>query len=523
MKTLQNTLLHLLLVTLMLTACQPSSSKLEDILKGRLASEVNPFKKSPLGAQLKFRTEEPCKVTIKVPGKIPVIKSFETFQEVHQVSVLGLYPDTTNQVELILTTADEKTYTGIIPLKTQKLPDFLPSVEVTKVQREKMEDGMHLVEMLIANNGRFHSYTIMFDDNGDIRFVMDMSHFGQISYSNLRLTNGNWLYLSWINLLEVTELGETVKEDRMWMYAADHDMVELKNDQLLMGGSKKDAKVVRADGLEPATRYDYVVKWDRLNNRGIQEWDLGAVLDIDRSVFPEDYNLDFKADWFHINSVAITRDSSILASGRNQGVVKLDQENNLKWILAPHLGWGKAGRTGNGFETSDYLLTAIDADGKPLSKDVQMGYAGTDSFEWPTGQHAVTELSNGNIMLFDNGLSRNFAEKPTYSRAVEYKINEENMTIQQVWQYGKSRGLDMYSHITSEVDLLPNTKNRLITAGNIRASGEAPHSKLVEITYPENEVVFEAKVIFKDAKSTGQMAWGQLDLVYRGERYSLYH
>ena len=40
--------------------------------------------------------------------------------------------------------------------------------------------------------------------------------------------------------------------------------------------------------------------------------------------------------------------------------------------------------------------------------------------------------------------------------------------------------------------------------------------------YPDNEVVFEATVSFKDAKGTGERAWAQFDLVYRGERYPLY-
>ena len=180
-----------------------------------------------------------------------------------------------------------------------------------------------------------------------------------------------------------------------------------------------------------------------------------------------------------------------MASGRNQGVVKVDPDNNLKWILAPHKGWGKSGRTGEGFNTSDYLLTAVNSENEPFSDDVRSGILGTDEFEWSTGQHALSILDTVNLLLFDNGLSRNLKGKPTYSRAVEYKIDEENMTVQQVWQYGKSRGLSMFSPITSDVDVLPTTQNRLITVGNIRASGELPHSKLIEITYPENKEVFE--------------------------------
>lgn len=36
-----------------------------------------------------------------------------------------------------------------------------------------------------------------------------------------------------------------------------------------------------------------------------------------------------------------------------------------------------------------------------------------------------------------------------YSRAVIYKIDQKKMTIQQIWEYGKERGFEWYSPITS--------------------------------------------------------------------------
>ncbi|MDI8107056.1 SDR family NAD(P)-dependent oxidoreductase, partial [Salmonella enterica subsp. enterica serovar Anatum] len=32
-----------------------------------------------------------------------------------------------------------------------------------------------------------------------------------------------------------------------------------------------------------------------------------------------------------------------------------------------------------------------------------------------------------------------------YSRGVEYQIDEKNMTVSQMWEYGKERGFDWYS------------------------------------------------------------------------------
>ncbi|MEN1480650.1 aryl-sulfate sulfotransferase, partial [Pseudomonas aeruginosa] len=39
-----------------------------------------------------------------------------------------------------------------------------------------------------------------------------------------------------------------------------------------------------------------------------------------------------------------------------------------------------------------------------------------------------------------------------YSRFVEYKIDEKKGTVQQVWEYGKERGYDFYSPITSIIE-----------------------------------------------------------------------
>ncbi len=361
----------------------------------------------------------------------------------------------------------------------------------------------------------------MFDDQGVIRWFMDLSENGQITYTPYRLKNGNWLYLNWIDILEVDDLGRTVKQEQMWGNAGNHELLEMPDGMLLMTGSKKDSYVVR-NGQQIPTRFDHVVLWDRANNRTAKDWDMRAVLDVNRAIFPADYGMDPSTDWFHVNSVALDpNDNTLLVSGRNQGVVKINQDNSLRWILAPHVGWGKAGFDGTGLNTADYLLTAVDADGNPYPAEVQEGRVSAADFDWPMGQHALNVLPNGNLLLFDNGLRRHFDPAPQYSRAVEYQIDTERKTVRQVWQYGKERGLEMSSPITSDVDQLPTTGNRLITSGNLRASGKEGHAKVVEITYPGNQVVFEAALYFKDKMGTKEPSWGQFDLVFRGERYPL--
>jgi len=510
-----------LFFTLSFSACEQGPQPLEKILQGSLEQKVNPFGRVPLGALLSFSTKENCKVAITVEGKHPVSRSFEDFEKFHEIPVLGLYPGQMNTVQVRLTSQKGKIYEGTLNIKTPEIPFYLPDIEVKKADRSKMEPGFHLTDMLIASDGKFHSYTLMFDDDGVIRWFMDMSETGQITYTSYRLKNGNWLYLNWIDLYEVDDLGQTIKQEQMWGNAGNHEILELSNGTLMMAGSKKDATITNG-GQAFNSRFDHVVLWDRNQNRTVKEWDMRAVLDVDRMVYPPDYTPDYQADWFHINSIAQSNnDNTLVVSGRNQGVVKVDGKNELKWILAPHKSWGKAGPKGQGLDTDKYLLTAVDQAGNPLPEKVQRGEMAAEDFEWSTGQHSVKVLDNGHILLFDNGLRRNFQGEATYSRAVEYEIDAQKKTIKQVWEYGKERGLEFHSPITSDVDFLPETGNMLITAGNIRKGEGAPHSTMVEVTYPNKELVFEAHLYFKDALGSKENVWAQFDLVFRGERYPL--
>ena len=484
-------------------------------------SRVNPSGRVPLGALLSFTTREPVTVSITVPGETPATRSFPEPNRNHQIPVLGLYPGAENEVSITLTQEDGTAYTGTTFLKTVELPATFPTIDITTIDRPAMEPGFHLIDLLIGNQGKFLPYTVMFDDQGVIRWFMDLSENGQITYTPHRIANGNWLYLNWVNLLEVDDLGRTVKEEQLWDIAGNHEVLELPNGNLLMGGSAKDSYVLR-NGEPVPTRFDHAVIWDRANNKPGASWDMRSVLDVSRAIFPPDYGMDPATDWFHVNSITIDpKDKNILISGRNQGVVKVDQQNNLQWILAPHVGWKKAGFDQQGFETKDYLLTAIDENGKPYPQEVQEGRTSAVDFDWPMGQHALTVLPNGHLLLFDNGLRRHFKADLSYSKAFEYEIDEKAKTIRQIWEYGKDRGKDLSSPITSDVDALPETGNRLITSGNVRGSEKPGHAKMVEVTYPDNKVVFEADIYFKDALGTKEKSWGQFDLVFRGERYPL--
>jgi len=391
-------------------------------------------------------------------------------------------------------------------ITTPALPETFPSVDILTASPADMEAGWNLSGLSVGGAGeagRFTSYPFIFDTNGDIRWYLDLSHFTHIVDFIQRLENGNFLAGHARSLYELDVLGREVNRWDIPDYWYHHDVIEKPDGNFLIAVNK--------EGL--ATVEDHVIEIGRSTGTIVREWDLRQILDVDRHDL-----LANESDWFHMNAIWYEeQDDALILSGRNQGVVKVDGNNNLVWILAPHQGWGAAGLDGNRPNTADYLLTAVDANGTPYGEAVQQGTADAPNFAWVWGQHAPMRLDNGNLFIFDNGYNRNFSDAGHWSRGVEYEIDEDAMTIRQIWEYGRSRGEAYYSQIISDVDELSETSNRLIMPGII--NNEYAH--VTEVTYPGKGVVFDARINFANLYGSGQ-GWGEIDIVYRSERLPLY-
>jgi arylsulfate sulfotransferase len=95
-------------------------------------------------------------------------------------------------------------------------------------------------------------------------------------------------------------------------------------------------------------------------------------------------------------------------------------------------------------------------------------------------------------------------------------------TFKQVWQYGKERGIELFSSIVSDVDYLPKTKNILMTSGFV-SPNNVHRAKIVEVSPEDNSEVFEATLFFKSTNKGKKRGWGQTDILYRSERMHLQH
>jgi Arylsulfotransferase (ASST)/Bacterial Ig-like domain len=103
-------------------------------------------------------------------------------------------------------------------------------------------------------------------------------------------------------------------------------------------------------------------------------------------------------------------------------------------------------------------------------------------------QHAIRLIDNGHYTMFDNG---NF-HTPSFSRAVEYVLDQTQFTAQLVWQYRNTP--DSYGNAQGYVQRLPNGST-LIGWGTgkpdvieVAANG----TKVMELSLPANTVSYRA-------------------------------
>lgn len=495
-----------LMLLVVLVACKKNRPEGEQLdfnvmVQDQVTFTVNPSGKAPLTALLEFKAEEPSIVEVTVEGDAPLTRTSEQYGFQQSMPVIGLYQGTnTVTVKIIddLGNYGSQSFT----VMADSLPDFVPVPTMVTANAPMIAAGWNLCEVAIGVGGAFKSYPMVIDHNGDIRWALDCFDYPDLLFPWRLLDNGNLLSGVFESLYEFDWLGNEVRSIPIPGYISHHEIQEMPNGNIL----------VAVDKIGLATVEDHIIE---ITPSGaiVQEWDLREVLDVDRFDLVQD-----SVDWFHMNAIYYSEsDDCLIISGKNQGVVKVTRDNQLVWILAPHKGWGKAGLDGNGLETSDYLLTAIDGSGTPYAQDVQDGIVTHPDFDWTWGQHAPMLLDNGHLFVYDNGAGRMFDNNTfTYSRAVEYSIDEANRTIRQTWQYGKERGMELFSLIISDVDVLSND-NRLMTSG-IMFDPNQPYARVVEVTYPDKAVASELNLNFKNQLGAGTFAWGEFDICYRAER-----
>ena len=430
---------------------------------------LDPFGTAPLTALIKTRMPVKGKFGLKLfpkeAGAIGLEHEFAHFDFFHEIPVLGLFPEYNNEIEIYFRSeSGQLRASKTIQIETDRVSGAI-TVDIEQNLLAADDTGIYVVS----------DKKMGFDQTGETRWV----YLGDGKQFYRKLKNGNLIMAAQqggisyhsSKFYELSMLGQIVRTFEV-PNKMHHEVIEMPNGNFLVASNSAPFTGNRNDGqLEE----DLIVEIDRSSGEVIKSWDLNEVLNNDRPRLDGSTN----DDWLHMNALVFDEDDqSILFNSRHQSVLgKLDYETGeVKWLLAHPSGWKS--------ELEPFILTPIQENGSPVD------LATTDFL--PYWQHAPLKLPNGNILLFDNGNYRNKYEDPTvgeasYNRAVEYKIDEENMTVELVWQFDYDKSI--FTEATGDVDYFPENGHRLI--GFMNGSGNTP--KIVELDEQGN-IVYDAFV-----------------------------
>lgn len=221
------------------------------------------------------------------------------------------------------------------------------------------------------------SYAILAVDAEDYGFVILDRNFKDID--TIKAGNGY-----------ITDIHELVKDPKTGNYFLLAQRIVTVNLYELLGYGSTEAKILDLIVQEINSKGDVVFEWKCLDHLPITDAH-GVNLSTTDII-----------DYVHCNGIMLDSDSTLLLSSRHLSEVTRINRNTgaIMWRLGTHASTLKFS----------------------FPNDV-------DGF---TYLHHAQKLSNGNILLFDNG---NFKTGTRYSRAVEYSLDETLMVATKVWEY----------------------------------------------------------------------------------------
>ena len=491
--------------TLLVSACSsPPILQLIEVTE-------RPSETVPLAALLTLQTDQPTTVSLEFSDgeRSWDVEPESDLATRHQIPLIGMRPGRTHTVRVeVIDQGGRIAASQPLEITTPPLPESFPPLEARISEPELMEPGFTMFNLTNRNsNGRDETGPLVIvDEAGEVVWYYWTDH---LVGDARRLGNGSILYQSGRDgrIYEIDMLGNVISQ-----WTSDRTFEEL----VLPGNIPVDTDTFHHDAFETASGNilaisselrnfddfpsstdpdasrltsevvgDILVEFGR-DGQLLREVRLLDVLDPLRisynslgagywtSVYGQPEGLP-RRDWAHTNAVVMdASETYAIASMRHQdAVVKINMDTGeLVWILGDHGGWGP--------EWQEYLLESV------------------GDLVWPYHQHAPMITPAGNILMFDNGNNRAVAFEErvpiedSFSRAVEYAVDEDNMTVTQVWSYGGGPEDETYfANFVSDADWMPQTGNVLIDFGGLVSDDEGQFvaggthnwTRIVEVTH----------------------------------------
>jgi hypothetical protein len=314
--------------------------------------------------------------------------------------------------------------------------------------------------MILNNDGRVVKYKRT--DQPALDFKVQPN--GELSYADIITLANGYFAVRWIVVDTTLTPIDTIQCGNG--YTADtHDFLLLPNGHALVFAS--DPEPVDMSQVVPGGNPNAIVigaviqELDASKNVVFQwrSWDYLPLTDSYSSLTTN------TVDLIHGNALEVDENGNILFSMRSlSSIIKIDrQTGNIDWTLG-------------GKQNQFTFLNEHES----------------NSPNYFSFQHDIRELPNGDITLFDNGNQHT----PPYSRAVEYRLDEQSRTADLVWEYRHTP--DIFNFAMGSVQRLSNG-NTLIGWGFASSTGSPAVTEVrpdtsiaLELYLPEGQTSYRA-------------------------------
>jgi hypothetical protein len=428
---------------------------------------LDPLGRTPLAAEAVLESREPVIITrVEIEGGVSSDLSQGLASTTHRFPILGFVSGSSHQVRLHYRRASSETVETTWPVEvvTKPLPADFPIIDVKRGDPKLPAEGGYLLVslspleraepldqkglvVLLDTEGRVIWYMATRSAVGPMRVSQQGGHLLLQQFKSLRQDEISWtgeVLRTWqaSGLRAVEDASMAVPVDTLH-----HDFQEMGNGQFwtLSSRLREQGKLRRVDELLL-----------HIDGQGaiLEEISLMDLLDPGREVhprYPNYWEMFYGRgviDWGHANSLVVSGSTALLSLAYQDAVLKLDlKARKPLWILGRPDGWRAP--------WSELLLNPL----PPL--------------RWPAKQHSATYTRDGNILLFDNGTSQ--------SRVVEYRVDEQARTVEQVWEFADGPGF--FSPLLSGVRELPQTGNIEIADGTRSANWAGYWCRVLEVTH----------------------------------------
>ncbi len=427
----------------------------------------NPFGTNTCSLYVYFKSAKAYKTsyTIHAEGYSDYTNTLEaSTKKEHEFQLIGLIPDTNNQITLTMTDAKGKEVTYSFEYNFGSLLGD-EKIQLSQTSRSQLlttdttqlSDGLYAI---LGNDSEDLDFMYYYDSNGILRGEVPIR--GYRSHRLLFENNLMYYSISAYKIAAVNALGQVEQVISTQDYQLHHDYCFDQDGNLLVLGSKE----IEGD-YDNSRSEDLILKINPSTNSIVATLDLGDVFSNYKkqtSIPESDKNSEgvYGLDWMHINSIQCLDDNSLILSSRETStIIKLSNvfdDTKIDYLIGEESFW----------QDTKYANKLLDKVG---------------DFANATGQHSVTyeeddSLEKGQyyLYLFNNNFGAS-QTNPTYdwsqivgtntknnfymtkdevanahSYYYKYLVDEKNGTYQLV----KSFEVPYSSHVSSVQDIGSN-------------------------------------------------------------------